>query len=123
VKALLLLLAACGTTDDRPETLDYLTATIFAPTCGAAECHSGQTAHNGYVFDTVEATQTSLHMGLIGPCIATPCDASPGNSYLVQVITDQDAFGHRMPRDAPLPNADILLIENWIIGGANGYTP
>ena len=54
-------LVACNVTDDRPETLAYITQTILEPSCGTAECHSAMKAEKGYVFDSVEATQHSMN--------------------------------------------------------------
>jgi hypothetical protein len=40
----------------------------------------------------------------------------PAQSRLVQMLRAQDA--PRMPPDRPLPEADIRLIESWILSGA-----
>ncbi len=124
--ALLGALAACATTDDRPQTLAYVTETVLAPNCAGAECHSALRRANDYVFDTVEHAQRSLDgtsggtLGpLIAPCTATPCD--PSKSSLITVITMQDSFGNRMPLDHPLANKDIFFIGTWIENGAAGY--
>jgi len=120
-------LTACGTTDDdRPATLRYITSSILAPSCGAAQCHSTFTQQNGDVFDTVVAARQSIHRyGL-----ALPSDASdPANAELIHWVTDDQPFGRRdrngdiigrMPFDAPLPNADIDLMKKWIAEGVVG---
>jgi len=120
----LLAIAACNTDDDRPATLAYVTETILAPNCGVAECHSSLHRQSNYVFDSVAATQISIKNGnLIVTCETPPCPSAPGGSYLLTVITDGDVEGNRMPLDEPLPNLDAVLIANWIIDGAPGYTP
>src|ERR1051325_3292537 len=52
-----LLGGACGTTDDRPRTLRYITQTILAPTCAIAQCHSAFKQEVGDEFDTIEAAR------------------------------------------------------------------
>ena len=122
-----LALAACGvTTDDRPQTLSYVTETILAPNCAGAECHSAVVKQNGYVFDTVEHAQESLAKL---PAITV---GDPKSSYLMLVLgavedangkRSADLYGNRMPYDQPLSNADIYLLGKWIENGAAGYTP
>ncbi len=112
-----LWLAACGTTDDRPQTLAYVTEAILAPNCAGAECHSQLRQSYGYVFDTVAHAQASLANGNL----VTPGD--PGSSYLITVITTEDRLGNRMPLDHPLDNKDIFFLGTWIRNGAEGYTP
>jgi hypothetical protein len=124
--ALLAALGACGTTDDRPQTLQFITEAILVPNCAQAECHSSFVKQDSYVFDTVEHAQTSL---AVLPAI-TPGD--PTASYLMFALggvemadgtRSTDNFGNRMPYDQPLSNADIYLIGKWIENGADGYTP
>ena len=110
---------ACGVTDDdRPRTLEYITQTILAPTCAAAQCHSAFKREVGDQFDTVEATRQSMVVnGLV-----TPGDP---NSFLIQSLTIgvRSMFGSnmvRMPFDAPMPDADVALIRAWIVEGARG---
>jgi hypothetical protein len=121
--------AACSATEDRPETLAYITETILAPFCATAECHSAMKDQSGYAFDSVELAQDAIagETGtagmLIASCSAVPCDASDNNNYLLKVIDEQDIYGNRMPLDQPLANKDIVLIHDWIANGAVGYTP
>jgi len=122
--ALALVLAACGTNDDRPRTLADVTEMILAPNCGVAECHSSLRRQSGYIFDSVEGAQDSIKNGnLIETCAAPPCTGAPGGSYLLTVITNGDRFGNRMPLDEPLPNLDAVMIADWITDGAPGYQP
>ncbi len=115
---------ACNVTDDRPETLAYITETVFVPSCGQAECHSSMVKQRGYAFDSVEAAQDSIsNGGLVDVCATPPCTGADADSYLLTVITTQDIEGHRMPLGEPLANKDIVLIANWITDGADGYTP
>ncbi len=112
---------ACSGTDDRPRNLEYITQTILAPTCAAAECHSAFKMEVGDEFDTVDAARRSiLNNGLVSP-------GDPAGSTLVQSITvgvpsllDPTSGNVRMPFDAPMPDADVALIEAWIQDGAAG---
>jgi hypothetical protein len=118
------LCTACGVTDDRPQTLAYITETILVPSCGTAECHSSMRRSYGYTFDSVASAQASfdLNPSLIPPCAEPPCADAATNSYLLTILTtDGDVQGNRMPLRAPLANKDIYLIGTWIENGADGY--
>jgi hypothetical protein len=119
--ALLLALAACGTTpDDRPRDAQYITDTILAPTCGLAECHSTFVQSNNVVLDTYSAMRTTM---VDFPLISFSSDAydpaDPDDSALITWVTQIDPFGlgiGRMPQDDPMPNADVELLKDWITG-------
>ena len=121
-----LLVAACGTTnDDRPLTVQYVTAAVLGPTCGAAQCHSTFAANDADIFDTVEGTRSSLvRNGLVRLDSLPQYDPSnPGGADLITWVTQIDPFGlgiGRMPWDAPMPNEDISYLEKWIAAGAPG---
>jgi len=114
----LFVLAACGSQDDRPLELEYLTQAIFAPSCGPAQCHSTFKQEANNVFDTPEGVRRSLvENGLVrlGSTKYDPDDAA--NAELIIWITETDPFGlgkGRMPNDAPLPNQDVYLLREWI---------
>lgn len=125
VVAATLALAACGeSVDDRPLDLDYLTQAVFAPSCGTTNCHSTFVQAKGLVFDTPEGTRRSLlDKGLVvfDSTKYDPDDAK--NADLITWITEIDPFSlgiGRMPFDAPLPNKDVLLLQDWIKAGAPG---
>jgi hypothetical protein len=122
-------LAACQVTDERPQTLAFVTETILQPSCGTAECHSAMKQQNHYAFDSVAGAQAALATGLVacsvGGVTLDPCSddrASAGTTELI-VVLSSNAFGNRMPVDQPLANKDIVFLEQWIAGGADGYTP
>ena len=117
---------ACGATDDRPHTLEYITQTILAPTCAAAECHSAFKQEVGDQFDTVDATRRSI---VANNLVIYPDDMdSPRSSFLIKSLTvgvnsildSGSTTTVRMPYDAPMPDADIDLIAAWIAEGAPG---
>jgi hypothetical protein len=112
---------ACGATDDRPRTLEYITDTILAPTCAAAQCHSAFKQEVGDEFDTVDAARrTIVNNGLVDT-------EDPEASTLIQSITvgvpsilSPGSGNVRMPFDAPMPDADVALLRTWIQEGAPG---
>jgi len=119
------LVAACGTTtDDRPRTIEYVTEAVLAPTCGAANCHSSFAQQRGDVFDTVEASRRSLVVnGLISFDSVQYDPADPDNAGLIIWISQTDPLGlgiGRMPLDAPMPNADVSFLKQYIKEGAPG---
>ena len=121
----LLFLAACGeTTDDRPLELDYLTQAIFAPSCGATQCHSSFKQAANYVFDTPEAARRTLvNEGMVNFNSTDYDPDNPNESRLIVWITETDPEGAgigRMPFDAPLPNKDVALLKEWISAQAPG---
>jgi hypothetical protein len=108
-----LLLAACGTTDPRPATVEVIAEEILAPTCGQVQCHSTTTMQSGYAFDTLAAAKVALK-----PLTGMGGGMGKNNRSLIQVITDTG--GKRMPPDSPLDDADITLIKTWVANGAQG---
>jgi hypothetical protein len=125
VIAPLLLAAACGTNqDDRPLELDYLTAAIFEPSCGTTQCHSSYVQAGGLVLDTpAHVRRTLIGGGLIQFDSGQYDPDSPRNAGLITWITQIDPFGRgigRMPFDAPIPNKDVALLEEWISVQAPG---
>jgi hypothetical protein len=115
-----LLGGACGATDDRPRTLEYITQTILAPTCAAAQCHSAFKQEVGDEFDTVEAARLSIVTnGLVDT--TAPTDSTIYKSITTGVPSRFDiTVMVRMPFDAPMPDADVQLILDWITDGAHG---
>lgn len=114
-----ILLAACGASeDDRPRNLDYITTAILVPSCAAAVCHSSFRQEAGLAFDSVDGARTTFQADpkLIAPVGDEP-SAPPG---LVLNLTVEQPGAPRMPYDAPLPDVDIAVIEDWLRAGAPG---
>jgi len=118
--ASVLLASACGTADDRPATLDYITETILGPSCATAQCHSQFRQQVGDIFDTPEAARRSIVVNFL---VRYPDQVDdPTSSRLIQTLTvgATSTLGNgtvRMPFDAPIPDADVELIQRWIAGG------
>jgi hypothetical protein len=103
------LVAACGTDDPRPPTVEVIATEILAPTCGQVQCHSTTTMTSGYAFDTLATAKVALRQLTSG-----------GGRFdrLISVITATGSS--RMPPDSPLDDADIALIQTWVGSGARG---
>lgn len=103
--------ACAAETDDRPADFAYISKTILEPNCATATCHNDATAREGYDFSSVEASRaTFMRHGLV----VQPDD--PPQNPIIYILTTTGE--ERMPIDGPLPDADIALIERWIINGA-----
>jgi hypothetical protein len=136
--ALLCALSACGG-PDRPATWAYISPVIFQPSCATSSCHSRAAAVAGLDFSdpdrgyssltrlwvwivdrTKEGTPGCGHADGTIVCerlyrpLVTPYD--PSQSRLVNMLRARNA--PRMPPDRPLDEADIKLVENWILSGA-----
>ncbi len=117
-----LSVGACGGEDDRPATLEYITAAILVPSCAAAQCHSAFTQAEGFDFSSVAAARkTIIDNGLINQDESGATgDPDASLLFLVLISPGGDGFASRMPWDRPMPNADIALIQRWIEDGAPG---
>jgi hypothetical protein len=124
-------LAACGGADDRPKNLEYITGAILEPTCAVAQCHSAFRRQAGDEFDTTTAARVSLitygHLQIQNSCQPYPqeCDATLIKSVTVglQSVLDPSVTNVRMPFDAPLPNEDVALMQDWIAEGWDTMNP
>jgi cytochrome c len=111
----LLAMAACGSSsDDRPVTFSYISTAILTPNCATSGCHSKIASTGGVVLDNRLDAYTSL-VGLDARGnFVIPGD--PERSQLLKLLRGDNIW--RMPPDQPLPDADVLLIERWILDGA-----
>ena len=130
----------CSNVDDRPAAWGYISPAIFQPACATTSCHGPASAVSGLDFSTPDRGYSSLTRlwvwvvssdgGLAGEAcgtvngthvceqkvrpLITPYD--PQGSRVVNMLRARDA--PRMPPDRPLPEADIRLVERWILNGA-----
>jgi hypothetical protein len=123
------VVGACGGEDTRPATWSYISPAIIQPNCATASCHSRAAAVAG--LDLSEAD-----IGLKGlkdqklpagrPMQPMYPDGQPARPLLTPGNPDQSRImnmlrgigANRMPPDRPLAEADIDLIETWILKGA-----
>jgi hypothetical protein len=137
------LVAACGSeTDPRPPVWEYLSPAIFQPNCASVSCHSRAAAAAGLDFSDPDRGYTSLtglwvwivdkqgtpeqncrwtQSGVVCQRAFRPMVTPyiPGQSRVVHMLRARGAS--RMPPDRPLPEADIRLVEEWILDGAPRY--
>lgn len=131
-------LLGCGSSE-RPATWAYISPVIFQPNCATASCHSPAAAAGGLDFSDPDRGYSSLTRlwvwivdrnwaGSAGCApyedttvcekqfrpLVTPYD--PDQSRLVNMLRGRNA--PRMPPDRPLDEADIELVERWILNGA-----
>ncbi|MCC6993255.1 MAG: hypothetical protein IT370_01370 [Deltaproteobacteria bacterium] len=110
VVLLCLVLAGCGEDPaSRPADWGYLHAAVIEPACTSASCHSSLAKTGGVVLDDADsARRTLLEAGFVRP--------GDPNSPLLYLLRGDER--QRMPPDAPLPRADVELVQRWIEGGA-----
>src|SRR5688572_6560351 len=129
---------ACSNYDGRPAQWEYISPVVLQPNCATASCHSRAAAVAGLDFSDSERGYTSLTRlrYQIVDRYATGENCTPSNetvicrgSYRPLVMPynpTQSRLVHllrhrtppRMPPDRPLFEADIRLIEGWILLGA-----
>jgi hypothetical protein len=137
---LLLLFAAvgCSEYDRRPASWEYISPVILQPNCATSSCHSRAAAVAGLDLSDPDRGYTSLTRlrYQIVDRFATGENCTPMNETVVcrggfrPLVTPfnpaQSRLVHllrhetppRMPPDRPLFEADIALIEGWILLGA-----
>lgn len=115
----------CGAEgDDREPVWSYISPAIIQPNCATASCHSPGAAVSGLDLSTAEKgfdSLTALRIpmrGMANPEGPRPL-VTPFNPAQSRVVNMLRGIGtDRMPPDRPLPEADIRLIERWILAGA-----
>jgi hypothetical protein len=121
------VLGGCGGEENRPAAWSYLSPAIIQPNCATGSCHSRGTAVARLDLSTAEEgwkdlTQQRLPTVVGGDPMRNQAPRPlviPGNPTQSRMLNMLRAFGaDRMPPDRPLPEADILLIERWILQGA-----
>ena len=143
---MLAALAVAGTAgcsgDSRPAEWGYISPVIMEPNCATASCHGQAAAVSGLDFSDADrgyksltglwvwvpnpnaADKQTLNCGTAGNGVPV-CEEHfrplvtpyvPDESRLVNVLRGRGA--PRMPPDRPLNEADIRLIEQWILDGA-----
>jgi hypothetical protein len=128
----------CGS-PNRPATWAYISPVIMQPNCASQSCHSPGVAAAGLDFsdpDVGYSSLTRLWVWIVDPSkkgeagceqragttvceepfrpLVTPYD--PAQSRLINLLRGRNA--PRMPPDRPLDEADIELVEDWILDGA-----
>src|SRR6266700_1040364 len=109
-----------GSNDPRPVKWSYISAAIMEPSCATANCHSAIAARASVDLSNREVGYTSLaDRHFVITKAAEPNLSDDDRVARSPVPNLMRAVGNlRMPPDLPVPEPDIVLIENWIRAGA-----
>ncbi|HSN51313.1 MAG TPA: Ig-like domain-containing protein [Woeseiaceae bacterium] len=100
-------------------TLDEIQAAVFTPTCATSNCHAGGSPAGGLDLSDADTSHAALVNvpSSQGTLLVAP--TLPDDSYLVDKIEGTQTAGQRMPLGrAPLSQAEIDAIRQWILDGA-----
>ncbi len=101
-------------------TFSSIQANVFTPSCATAGCHQGASAPQGLRLE--EALSYAMLVNVASsedPGVLRIAPGNPGASYLVQKLEGSASVGAQMPLNAaPLPQATIDVIRQWITDGA-----
>lgn len=100
-----------GDADNRPVKWSFISATIMEPSCATVNCHSEVAQRAGVDLHD----RATGYRALVDRRFVVPSDQT-GSSSVLHLMRAQGSL--RMPPDSPLPEADIVLIDNWIKNGA-----
>lgn len=98
--------------------LQSIQANVFTPICTA--CHAGAAAPLGFRLDEASAFAMLVNAPSVEvPSLLRVSPGDPDSSYLIQKLEGHAAVGAQMPLgQAPLPQATINVIRQWITNGA-----
>ena len=124
--AMLFVMAGCEHADpldpNRIEpTLSSIQLNIFNLNCALSGCHAGPSPQLGLDLSAGRARATTVNVQSVeNAALFRIAPGDPDNSYLVWKIEGRpEISGARMPRGrAPLPQAQIDAIRQWIADGA-----
>lgn len=94
-------------------------ANVFTPDCATSNCHAGANPTGGLNLEA--ANSYAMLVGIQSSQDGTlqRVEAgNPDNSYLVQKLEGTASSGQQMAPGAPLPQAEIDVIRQWISDGA-----
>jgi hypothetical protein len=120
---LLVMLAGCVDSSDRPARWGYVHTAILQPSCTTAGCHSKLTAIAGLDLSDRDGAYNLLTGHVCGEPIR-PQD--PPRNYVTPGSAEYSTLIHQlrgdnrdvMPPDTPLPAVEIELVARWIDEGA-----
>ena len=96
---------------NRPAKWSFISATIIEPSCATVNCHSKIADRAGVDLHD----RATGYRDLTERRFVVPGDQTSSSS-LLYLLRGQGSI--RMPPDSPLPEADMVLIDNWIKAGA-----
>jgi hypothetical protein len=107
-----------GSSSTLTPDLPSIQANVFTPICTA--CHAGAAAPLGFRLDAASAYAMLVNAPSVEvPALRRVAPGNPDQSYLIQKLEGHAAVGAQMPLgQAPLPQATINVIRQWITNGA-----
>ncbi len=101
-------------------TFSSIQANVFTPSCATAGCHQGAGAPQGLRLEGALSYAMLVNVASSeDPGVLRVAPGNPGASYLVQKLEGSASVGAQMPLNAaPLPQATIDVIRQWITDGA-----
>lgn len=101
-------------------TYSSIQANVFTPTCATSGCHRGAGAPQGLRLEAAVSYAMLVNVeSSEDPGVLRVAPGDPGASYLVQKLEGSASVGAQMPLNAaPLPQATIDVIRQWITEGA-----
>jgi hypothetical protein len=121
--ALVAALSGCDAAGDRSAEWSYVHAAIIRPGCTSSNCHSKLGSQAGADLSTPEAA----YIVFTGKgCDAPELPGEPPGNFVRPGHPEQSKLmyllrgvgGTIMPPDSPLPDAEIAIVERWILEGA-----
>jgi len=128
----LLLFVACGKLKeptapgvggepvDPTATFTRVQSEVFTPTCAQIGCHDRLGQQSQQILAAGQAYANVVNRPSVElPALVRVKPGDPANSYLYRKITGVGITGDRMPQgQAPLSDAQIKLVRDWILRGA-----
>jgi hypothetical protein len=121
--ALCAAVSGCESAADRPADWPYIHAAILEPSCATSGCHSALSAQAALNLSTSDGAYAILTGRVCGaPPLAGDAIGNfvrpghPESSRLMYLLRGVQTTV--MPPDVPLPDAEIAVIERWILEGA-----
>ena len=128
----ILLLTACGELKtptgsggpglpiDPSATFTRVQTEVFTPSCASIGCHDPLGQQSQLVLSAGRAYAQTVNVASVEiPSLMRVRPGDPDNSYLYRKIIGANITGDRMPQGrAPLTEAQISLVRDWIRRGA-----
>ena len=104
---------------DSTATFSRVQNEIFTPTCAAIACHDRLGHQSSLILSQGAAYANIVNHSSRENSLSRITPSDPANSYLYRKVTGAGITGDRMPQMmAPLTDAKIKLIRDWIRRGA-----
>ena len=105
---------------DPSATFTRVQSQVFTPTCATIGCHNPVGQQSQLVLTADRSYAATVNVASVQtPSLSRVTPGDPANSYLYRKIIGSGITGDRMPpAQAPLSDAQIALVRDWIRRGA-----